>query len=136
MRPQLNGATLSGQAMDETRYTPSIVRLIGISAVFVVPAALLSFWGAGVPGLLVAIVVVAASVAYSGRAHSVTLGRDFIEAHGQRVRLNDIRQREALRGFIGDVYASDSARIGLSSIFLSRTQRSEIAERLSAVSKS
>ena len=35
-----------------------------------------------------------------------------------------------LRGFIGDVYASDSRRVCVSSVFLSRAQRLEIARRL------
>lgn len=119
--------------MEETRYAPSIPRLAGIVALLVVPIlGLAAFFRPDLPVLVVGVVVIAASVLHAGRRHTVVVGPDFMAAHGQRIRFNEIRPGERIRGFIGDAYASDSARVGVSSVFLSRAQRSEIARRLSS----
>ena len=126
MRPLHNDGTLGG-SMAEIRYAPSLLRLAGIFVVLVAPFAVF-LWAAPF-NLLVVVVSIAAFVRYTGQIHTVLLGPDFMTAHGQRFRVGDIRPG-ALPGFIGDVYASGSARVGVSSVFLSRAQRSEIARRL------
>src|SRR6187402_903166 len=126
MRQQLNGGTLRGRMVD-TRYAPSFRRLtcIVVGGTLPVLAVMIAFRAVDLPSLFLGVVVLAASVFDAGRAHTVWLGPDFIAAHGQRVRFIDIREGEAIRGFIGDSYVSDSARIGVSALFLSRFQRSE-----------
>jgi hypothetical protein len=136
MRPQLNGGRLGGP-MEEIRYAPSIPRLVGIVALLVMPIAVLAaFFAPDVPVLVVGVVGIAASVLHASRGHTVILGPDFIAAHGQRIRFKNIRPGERIQWFIGDVYASETARIGVSSIFLSRAQRSEIARRLASFQSS
>jgi hypothetical protein len=100
---------------------------------FALPLALLGSRAANVYNPLLIFVAAAVSAFYAGRAHSVCLGPDFIAGNGQRIRFSDIRAGTSMPGFIGDFYVSDSSGVGVgvSSVFLSRAQRSEIARRIS-----
>ena len=119
--------------MKEIRYAPSTSRLAGIFAVFVVPLAAFAAFSSSPIGLFEVVLVLGfgAAVIKSGRSHTVILGPDyFIAGDGQRIQFSEIRPGGSIRGFIGDVYASESRVFGVSSVFLSQSQRSEIARRV------